>query len=242
MEEEDYRALAARIAEEQGVDPSLFTRLIEQESRFDPTAVSGVGARGLGQIMPETARQPGYGVAPLPSELIEDPEANLRFSAQYLRAMLDEFDNDQALALAAYNAGAGTVREYGGVPPFEETQNYVATILGAAPATADVSTGSRTAPASAVDTKAVDAALLEALQSERLMNGDEEASLGGFDAVGAMGDFAALTQQPQRRAPAPQSLPLRLSPGRASATPGTQALKRMGVGSLLRDNPLLGMG
>lgn len=81
------------------------------------------------------------------------------------------------------------------------------------------------------------------LLSERLMNGREEASAADvFDAVGAMGNFAALTQQPQQSAPAPRSLPMRLSPGRTSATPGTQALKRMGVGSLLRDNPLLGMG
>lgn len=78
------------------------------------------------------------------------------------------------------------------------------------------------------------------LISEKLMNGsdDDQASLG----VSGLMDIAALTQQEQPRAPAPRTLPLRLSPGRASATPGTQALQRMGVGSLLSGNPLLGMG
>jgi soluble lytic murein transglycosylase-like protein len=117
----DYRALAAQIAEEEGVDPALFTRLIEAESSFRPDVTSSAGAYGLAQLMPGTAAE--LGVDP------SDPIQNLRGGARYLRQQLDRF-GDPALALAAYNAGPGNVSRYGGIPPFEETQNYVARILG----------------------------------------------------------------------------------------------------------------
>ena len=119
----DYRALAAQIAEQEGVDPSLFTRLVNQESRFKPNAVSSAGAMGLAQLMPGTARD--LGVDP------NDPVQNLTGGARYLRQQMDKF-KDPRLALAAYNAGPGNVQKYGGVPPFKETQNYVAKILGSA--------------------------------------------------------------------------------------------------------------
>ena len=118
----DYRALAAQIAEQEGIDPNLFTRLVQQESSFRPDAVSPAGAIGLAQLMPGTARD--LGVDP------SDPVQNLTGGARYLRQQLDAFQ-DPTLALAAYNAGPGNVRKYGGVPPFEETQNYVARVLGA---------------------------------------------------------------------------------------------------------------
>jgi hypothetical protein len=117
----DYRALAAQIAEEEGVDPALFTRLIEAESSFRPDVTSSAGAYGLAQLMPGTAAE--LGVDP------SDPVQNLRGGARYLRQQLDRF-GDPALALAAYNAGPGNVSRYGGIPPFQETQNYVAKILG----------------------------------------------------------------------------------------------------------------
>jgi hypothetical protein len=117
----DYRALASQIAAEEGIDPNLFLRLVNQESRFRPDAVSPKGAMGLAQLMPGTARD--LGVDP------SDPEQNLRGGARYLRQQLDAF-GDPTLALAAYNAGPGNVRKYGGIPPFQETQNYVRTILG----------------------------------------------------------------------------------------------------------------
>ena len=117
----DYRALASQIATEEGVDPNLFLRLVNQESRFRPDAVSPKGAMGLAQLMPGTARD--LGVDP------SDPVQNLRGGARYLRQQLDAF-GDPTLALAAYNAGPGNVRKYGGIPPFQETQNYVRTILG----------------------------------------------------------------------------------------------------------------
>jgi soluble lytic murein transglycosylase-like protein len=119
----DYRALAAQIAEQEGVDPSLFTRLVQQESRFKPNAVSSAGAMGLAQLMPGTARD--LGVDP------NDPVQNLTGGARYLRQQMDKF-KDPRLALAAYNAGPKNVQKYGGVPPFKETQNYVAKILGSA--------------------------------------------------------------------------------------------------------------
>jgi hypothetical protein len=78
--------------------------------------------------MAATAQDPGYGVAPLRDRL--DPVENLRFSAEYMRAMLDKYDGDYRLALAAYNAGPGRVDQAGGIPGIEETQNYVAKILG----------------------------------------------------------------------------------------------------------------
>lgn len=117
----DYRALAAQIAQEEGVDPDLFTRLIQAESSFRPDVTSSAGAYGLAQLMPGTAAE--LGVDP------SDPIQNLRGGARYLRQQLDRF-GDPALALAAYNAGPGNVSRYGGIPPFEETQNYVARILG----------------------------------------------------------------------------------------------------------------
>ena len=102
----------------------LFTALIDQESRFNPQAVSPKGAQGLGQLMPATAR--GLGV-----QNPFDPAENLNGAARYLTKQLDRFGS-VSLALAAYNAGPGRVEQYGGVPPFRETQNYVQLITRAA--------------------------------------------------------------------------------------------------------------
>ena len=117
----DYRALASQIAQQEGVPTDLFLRLVNQESSFRPNAVSEAGAMGLAQLMPGTARD--LGVDP------NDPVQNLTGGARYLRQQLDAFGTPE-LALAAYNAGPGNVRKYGGIPPFKETQNYVSTILG----------------------------------------------------------------------------------------------------------------
>ncbi len=121
---EAYGFDPAAVAVEEGVDPSLLMRMMMQESGGSANAVSGKGARGLMQLMPDTAKM--LGVNP------DDPEQNVRGGARYLRMMLDEFGT-VPLALAAYNAGPGSVRKYQGVPPFEETRNYVAAITGAAP-------------------------------------------------------------------------------------------------------------
>lgn len=125
-----YDDIIAENAARVGIPVDLFRRLIAQESNFNPNAVSEKGAGGLGQVMPDTARDPGFGVRPLAAESLMDPAENIRFSADYFGAMMNKFDGDVPLALAAYNAGPGAVLEYGGVPPFEETQNYIEKILG----------------------------------------------------------------------------------------------------------------
>jgi soluble lytic murein transglycosylase-like protein len=103
------------------LSPALIEAVAYVESRNNPDAVSKKGARGLMQLMPATAR--GLGVDP------SDPAANVHGGAAYLRAMLNRFDGDLVLALAAYNAGPEAVRRYGGPPPFPETRAYVAAVL-----------------------------------------------------------------------------------------------------------------
>lgn len=126
----DYRQRAAEIARAYGLDPEIFVRQMETESGFNPRAVSPAGAGGIAQIMPATARQPGFGITPISDEARFDPEASMNFGAQYMRAMLDRYDGDYARALAAYNAGFNRVDQAGGVPNIPETQGYVSRIMG----------------------------------------------------------------------------------------------------------------
>lgn len=129
----DYRELVAMKADEYGIPPALAMRWVMQESGFDESAVNPrTGAAGLTQVMAATAQDPGYGVSPISADDRFDPEANLDFGMQYLRAMHDKFGSWD-LALAAYNAGPGAVMEAGGVPNFAETQKYVSNILGTEP-------------------------------------------------------------------------------------------------------------
>jgi hypothetical protein len=123
----NYSELAASYARQYGLDPEIFVRQMVQESGLNPDAVSPKGAVGIAQIMPDTARDPGFGIEPISDP--RDPEEALRFGAEYMRAMLDRY-GDYGLALAAYNAGPGAVDKAGGIPAFQETQNYVANILG----------------------------------------------------------------------------------------------------------------
>jgi soluble lytic murein transglycosylase-like protein len=117
------------MAERYGLDPAIFTRMIETESSFNPNARnSRTGATGLGQVMSATAQDPGFGVTPLRDRL--DAAENLRFSAEYLSAMVRRYDGDYRKALAAYNAGPGTVDRVGGIPEIAETQDYLAKVLG----------------------------------------------------------------------------------------------------------------
>ena len=119
----DYRALAIQAASRYGIPEDLFLRQIQQESSWNPNALSPAGAIGLGQLMPGTAAD--LGVDP------RDPAQNLDGAARYMRQQHDKF-GDWELALAAYNAGPGNVQKHGGVPPFAETQNYVQKIMGGA--------------------------------------------------------------------------------------------------------------
>jgi len=114
--------LVKRIARQEGVDETFFMSLIYQESRFNPCTRSHAGAIGLAQLMPGTAKD--LRVNP------HDVEQNLRGGARYLKTQLKNFNGNSNLALAAYNAGPGNVKKYGGIPPFKETQGYVAAIKG----------------------------------------------------------------------------------------------------------------
>ena len=119
---ESYKAKVAELAARFDLSPTLIEALVWQESRWRANAVSPVGARGLAQLMPGTARD--LGVDP------DDPFANLEGGARYLREQLDRFDGDLERALAAYNAGPGRVIRAGGIPRIRETQHYVAAIMG----------------------------------------------------------------------------------------------------------------
>lgn len=117
----DFQSEADRLARRYGLDPDLFRRTIQAESGWRPDAVSSADAIGLGQLMPGTASD--LGVDP------RDWRQNLDGAARYLKAQMDTF-GDPRLALAAYNAGPRRVKEYGGIPPFAETQSYVRKIMG----------------------------------------------------------------------------------------------------------------
>jgi soluble lytic murein transglycosylase-like protein len=115
-------ALIQEAAEVHGVDPALLQSLVQQESAGNSLARSGKGAMGLTQLMPGTAREMG----------VTDPydaRQNLLGGAKYLKKMLNRYDGDVSLALAAYNAGPGNVDKYGGIPPFAETRQYVKSVL-----------------------------------------------------------------------------------------------------------------
>lgn len=121
-ERESLRRLVTDLSLEHGLDPKLMDALVRAESDYDPGAVSRKGAMGLMQLMPDTARR--LSVAdPF------DPEANVRGGMREFQRLLDRYQGDVALALAAYNAGEGAVASYGGVPPYRETIGYVRRIL-----------------------------------------------------------------------------------------------------------------
>lgn len=120
-----YGAFIADAARANEIDGWLLAALVETESGFRHRAVSGRGAVGLTQILPRTAQAFGAGEADL-----TDPRSNLGAGAAYLAHLLEEFDGDLGLALAAYNAGPNAVKRFGGIPPFAETRDFVARVLG----------------------------------------------------------------------------------------------------------------
>jgi len=116
-----YDPLIGDAAASEGIPPALVKAVIAAESAFDSDAVSRKGAQGLMQLMPETAQEMGV------SNALE-PAQNVRGGTSYLRAMIDRY-GDLGRALAAYNAGPTTVDRYGGIPPFQETRDYVDRVL-----------------------------------------------------------------------------------------------------------------
>jgi soluble lytic murein transglycosylase-like protein len=119
----DYAPLIEQSAARYGLDPAVLYGLIQQESGFDPSARSSAGALGLTQLMPSTAASLGV-AEPL------DAAQSIEGGARYLSGLLHQFAGNTADALAAYNAGPGAVQQYGGVPPYPETQQYVTKVLG----------------------------------------------------------------------------------------------------------------
>jgi soluble lytic murein transglycosylase-like protein len=114
--------LILHAGEREGVDPRFIHAVIWQESKYDVMARSHAGAQGIMQLMPDTAKR--FGCSDL-----DDPAENIEAGTKYLGWLLKRFSGDVGLALAGYNAGEGNVDKYNGIPPFDETQNYVRIIL-----------------------------------------------------------------------------------------------------------------
>ncbi|HEY0513511.1 MAG TPA: lytic transglycosylase domain-containing protein [Thermoanaerobaculia bacterium] len=121
-----YGQIIYDIAIRHSINPHLVAALIHVESAFNPRAVSPMGAYGLMQLLPETARRFGLNR----KKDLFDPKKNLEAGVRYLKWLADRFGGDAQKILAAYNAGEGAVERFGGIPPYQETQNYVQKIFG----------------------------------------------------------------------------------------------------------------
>jgi soluble lytic murein transglycosylase-like protein len=119
----EFDQLLTDAAQRYNLDPSLLKAVAQTESNFSSTAVSHAGAKGVMQLMDGTARQLGVTNS-------FDPVQNINGGARFLRQMLDRYDGNEVLALAAYNAGPGAVDKWGGLPPYKETQAYIPRVLG----------------------------------------------------------------------------------------------------------------
>lgn len=119
---QQFQPLIVKLSEQYSLDKNLVNSVIQQESGFNPEAVSSAGATGLMQLMPSTAKHLGVSNP-------KDPSQNLEGGVRYLKGLMEQFNGNIPLALAAYNAGPGAVNRYKGIPPYPETQHYVRNIL-----------------------------------------------------------------------------------------------------------------
>lgn len=154
--ETGYDGLFQAAAEAYQLPVDLLKSVAKAESAFTADAVSPCGAQGIMQLMPGTARALGVADA-------FDPAQNIMGGAKYLRQMVDRFDGDLTKAVAAYNAGPGAVEQYGGVPPYRETQNYVQKVLGAVGGAGALPVFPLSSPSGAFGSDAVSFSALSAL-------------------------------------------------------------------------------
>lgn len=190
-------------ARRQGVDPDLMLRLVKQESGFNPKAKSKVGASGLFQLMPATAREMG----------VKDPfdyKQNIKGGIAYFKKMLNATGGNVQHALAAYNAGLGNVQKYKGIPPFRETKNYVRNIMGMKPMLAQIERTTNNATGGASD----------------IMNTNNNTSVKrlAYEDILSKLTKASAPDVPYESVPTPDLLPYRELPftekiGNAPATP-----------------------
>jgi hypothetical protein len=181
MNAQEVMRLAREAASRHGVPQGIFLSQMKAESNFNPSAVSPVGAEGVGQLMPATAKELGV-------QNPFDPAQNLDGAARYLRQQIDRFGGNIEKGVAAYNAGAGNVEKYGGVPPFEETRNYVKKVLGGAAdysspaATTGSAPGSQPGFSKAAAAQTSEVSPLQAFTNDLIarMNGSGAASSGSL--------------------------------------------------------------
>jgi len=157
------------------VPVDLLKAIGKQESNFNANAVSRCGAQGVMQLMPATAKELGVTDA-------FDAEQNIMGGAKYISSLLKKYEGNTTLALAAYNAGSGNVRKYGGIPPFEETQNYVKKVMGyyGQGSTEIASTDNNTTTATKITRVAVSTTPVIQSNTAFLLTGNTESSSGAI--------------------------------------------------------------